>query len=342
MYEDIGEPRDAPAPHHESECTKSGKRGEKTELSDTAFRQVEKHYKLYKYDRKEAKRHPPRQTDFSEVVDMRNDDANNVQNRAMIKQVAVSKELGVPVKTFSGVEGLYFLPGALSVVEQRFWAFTALEKFARGPEPFPNNLTTLNSETVTNQYVLGMRWATLGYKYDWTKKVYNKEAFSPFPSALRDVCRRIVAQLPALENARPATAYDPQTAIVNYFPTGSMMMAHQDKSEVSLECPLVSISLGCTAVFLMGTANRDDKPYAFYLRSGDAVVFTGPSRLAYHAVPRVLDDCPAELLDSEKAGQTEAGDGGELKLGQRMAGLRININVRQVYDETVDLPEIAL
>lgn len=89
--------------------------------------------------------------------------------------------------------------------------------------------------------------------------------------------------------------YEPQTCIVNYYPVGSMMMCHQDISEEVLDQPLVSVSLGCSSIFLMGTESRDDSPYAFLLRSGDVAAFSGPARAAFHSVPRILDDCPDYL-----------------------------------------------
>lgn len=39
--------------------------------------------------------------------------------------------------------------------------------------------------------------------------------------------------------------------------------------------PIVSLSLGCTAILLLGGRTRDEAPTAMYVRHGDAVVFTG-------------------------------------------------------------------
>ena len=47
-------------------------------------------------------------------------------------------------------------------------------------------------------------------------------------------------------------------------------------------------SLGQSAIFLLGGKTRDDAPIAMYIRSGDVMVMAGNSRLAYHAVPRIL------------------------------------------------------
>ncbi len=61
-----------------------------------------------------------------------------------------------------------------------------------------------------------------------------------------------------------------------------------DDAERSLQQPLVSLSLGCDAIFLMGHASKAQAPTALLLRSGDAVVLSGPARRCYHGVPRVL------------------------------------------------------
>jgi alkylated DNA repair protein alkB family protein 1 len=335
-------------------CTKSGKSGEKTELSETPFRLVEKKYKLFRYDRREAKRKAPPETDFTDVVDMQNIANNTAENQIMIAApLAVAPIL---VHSFAGVPGLFFLPNFLSKAEQIHWASVALHQFSRSSE-FPNNLNTLDASRVTTDYEVGMRWVTLGYKYDWTAKTYHRERKAAFPSSLSTLCKKIVAAVPSSNKGKaPETGeeraptggaptlegnctsarstassslfqeYFPQTAIVNYFPVGTMMMAHQDVSEESMDKPLVSISLGCTSVFLMGTDRREDAPHAFFLRSGDAVIFTGPSRTAFHSVPRILDDCPSFLSSAEP----------------KMTGLRININVRQVYAEPIVLPDFEL
>lgn len=41
-------------------------------------------------------------------------------------------------------------------------------------------------------------------------------------------------------------------------------------------------------MFLIGGPTKATKPSAIFLRSGDVMVMTGPSRQAYHAVPRIV------------------------------------------------------
>jgi hypothetical protein len=49
-------------------------------------------------------------------------------------------------------------------------------------------------------------------------------------------------------------------------------------------------SFGCSAVFLLGGTTKAVQPVAVFVDSGDIVVMSGQSRLAYHAVPRILTE----------------------------------------------------
>jgi alkylated DNA repair protein (DNA oxidative demethylase) len=66
------------------------------------------------------------------------------------------------------------------------------------------------------------------------------------------------------------------------------MGMHADRDEAS-PAPVVSLSLGDSCVFRFGTAAGRGRPWTdVVLGSGDLFVFGGPSRLAFHGVPRVL------------------------------------------------------
>eukprot|EP01034_Spumella_vulgaris_P021619 gene21619-27658_t len=66
------------------------------------------------------------------------------------------------------------------------------------------------------------------------------------------------------------------------------MGGHLDDAEHTMEKPIVSISLGCSAIFLLGGKDRTIKPIPILLRSGDALVMSGESRYCYHGVPVIL------------------------------------------------------
>jgi alkylated DNA repair protein alkB family protein 1 len=58
------------------------------------------------------------------------------------------------------------------------------------------------------------------------------------------------------------------------------LSGHQDYSEENLEAPLISISFGNSAVFLIGGKSKDIKPKAICLKSGDILIMSGESRLS--------------------------------------------------------------
>jgi hypothetical protein len=62
--------------------------------------------------------------------------------------------------------------------------------------------------------------------------------------------------------------------------------------------------MACTGIFLLGGATRHDVPTAFYLRSGDAIVMGGESRLFYHGVPRIIaGDLPEWFKEYDQAAE---------------------------------------
>jgi alkylated DNA repair protein (DNA oxidative demethylase) len=91
------------------------------------------------------------------------------------------------------------------------------------------------------------------------------------------------------------------------------MGMHQDKDERS-DAPVVSLSIGDTCLFRFGNTETRGRPYTdVQLASGDLFVFGGPSRFAYHGVPKVYPGTgdPATGLAS-----------GRLNLTLRVTGLR--------------------
>jgi alkylated DNA repair protein (DNA oxidative demethylase) len=81
----------------------------------------------------------------------------------------------------------------------------------------------------------------------------------------------------------------PDACLINQYVPGAKLSLHQDKDEKDLRAPIVSLSLGLSAVFLFGTPSRKDKPQRYRLVHGDVVVWGGPSRLAYHGVLPLAD-----------------------------------------------------
>ncbi|KXT07474.1 hypothetical protein AC578_529 [Pseudocercospora eumusae] len=164
-----------------------------------------------------------------------------------------------------------------------------------------------------------LRWATLGGQYDWTNKIYPNQTPPAFPSDTKKL----------VEDLFPMKA---EAAILNIYSPGDTLSLHRDVSE---ECdqPLVSISIGCDAVFIAGLDSEDSmdaKLCCVRLRSGDAVLMKAASRYAWHGVPKVIEgscpkwlqEWPAELNDDAKYEQWRGW----------MKTKRVNLNVRQMFD----------
>jgi alkylated DNA repair protein (DNA oxidative demethylase) len=87
----------------------------------------------------------------------------------------------------------------------------------------------------------------------------------------------------------------PQACLINYYAPSARMGLHQDKDEADFAAPVVSLSLGDSALFRVGGKGRKDPIKSLRLDSGDAVVLGGPSRLAFHGIDRVLPGTSALL-----------------------------------------------
>lgn len=161
-----------------------------------------------------------------------------------------------------------------------------------------------------------LRWVTLGAQYDWTSKEYPQERPPAFPS---DIAGVLGALFPYV---------NPDAAILNIYSPGDTLSVHRDVSE-KCDQALISVSLGCEAIFLAG--NRDASQTAtIRLRSGDVLVMSGPSRYAWHAVPKIIPGtCPDWLRDWPMLGSRGST---YAQWKGWMAGKRVNLNVRQIRE----------
>jgi alkylated DNA repair protein (DNA oxidative demethylase) len=79
----------------------------------------------------------------------------------------------------------------------------------------------------------------------------------------------------------------PDACLVNLYREEARMGLHQDRDEADLGAPVLSISLGDTAVFRIGPAGKGPTR-SLKLASGDVCALTGPARLARHGIDRLL------------------------------------------------------
>lgn len=79
----------------------------------------------------------------------------------------------------------------------------------------------------------------------------------------------------------------PEACLINIYDAAARMGLHQDRDEAEFSAPVVSLSLGDTALFRVGGVTRSAPTRSFRLASGDAMTLGGPARLAFHGVDRI-------------------------------------------------------
>jgi len=80
----------------------------------------------------------------------------------------------------------------------------------------------------------------------------------------------------------------PEACLVNLYRESARMGLHRDEDEEAREAPVLSVSLGDTALFRFGGLTRRGPAQTLKLESGDVLMFGGPARLMYHGVDRIL------------------------------------------------------
>lgn len=114
-----------------------------------------------------------------------------------------------------------------------------------------------------------------GYRYQPTHPVTGRP-WPPIPQVLL----RLWAEL--ADPSRP-----PDACLINLYRDGARMGLHQDRDEADYSAPVLSVSLGDTAIFRIGPA-EGGATRTVRLASGDVCLLSGASRLARHGVDRVL------------------------------------------------------
>jgi alkylated DNA repair protein (DNA oxidative demethylase) len=179
--------------------------------------------------------------------------------------------------------GVLHVPGWLTTDEQRELV-TACRDWSLPPAGMRNTRMPSGGTMSVQTVCLGWHW--LPYRYSRTAEDVDGAPVKPFPASLADLGRRALAD--TYGDPAAAAGYNPDVALINLYAGRARMGMHADKDERSL-APVVSLSLGETCVFRFGNAQSRGRPWHdIELESGDLFVFGGPSRLAYHGVPKTL------------------------------------------------------
>jgi alkylated DNA repair protein (DNA oxidative demethylase) len=132
------------------------------------------------------------------------------------------------------------------------------------------------SVRMTNCGALGWVSDESGYRY----QPLHPETGAPWPP--------IPARLLRAWEELAGYPHPPEACLVNFYEPIAKMGLHQDRDEQEFDAPVLSLSLGDTALFRIGGTTRGGKTLSLKLASGDALAFGGEARLAYHGIDRIL------------------------------------------------------
>jgi alkylated DNA repair protein (DNA oxidative demethylase) len=190
--------------------------------------------------------------------------------------------------------GLKYHPGHLDLDAQKALVEELRAAVAEAPFFTPIMPRTGRPFTVrmTNLGSLGWVSDRAGYRYQPT----HPETGEPWPAIPENIL--------AIWRAVSGYPHEPEACLVNYYRQGAKMGLHRDEDEEDFSAPVVSISLGDTAIFRIGGPERGGKTETLKLASGDVLVMGGASRLCYHGIDRVLSGTSTLLKDGGRINLT--------------------------------------
>lgn len=175
------------------------------------------------------------------------------------------------------IDGFRLFPAALAPDAQARLAGEILA--AERAAPFFQPQTPGGQAMSVRMTSLGARgWFSdhSGYRYIEAHPVTGRP-WPPMPPMLLELWERLAG-----------ASAPPDACLVNLYDDGARMGLHRDQDEADFAHPVLSVSLGDTAVFRLGGLGRKDPTRSFRLASGDVCLLSGPARLAYHGVDRVI------------------------------------------------------
>jgi len=132
------------------------------------------------------------------------------------------------------------------------------------------------SAAMTNCGRLGWVSDRCGYRYTGIDPVSG----CPWP-AMPVIFTHLASQAAEMAGFSP---FSPDSCLINRYQPGARLSLHQDRNERDFNFPIVSVSLGLSALFLFGGNQRSDAVVKIPLFHGDVVVWGGVDRLRYHGI----------------------------------------------------------
>jgi alkylated DNA repair protein (DNA oxidative demethylase) len=132
------------------------------------------------------------------------------------------------------------------------------------------------SVAMTNCGNWGWTSDEIGYAYTLQDPLTHT-AWPSMPLAFKQLAREAAS-------AAGWNHFEPDACLINRYSAGAGMGLHQDRHEKDLSAPIVSVSLGASAKFIVGGLLRSDPVKSMALKDGDVLVWGGRSRLVFHGV----------------------------------------------------------
>jgi alkylated DNA repair protein (DNA oxidative demethylase) len=181
--------------------------------------------------------------------------------------------------SLADLDGFRLWPGLLDRADQEALLAAIFARLRQGPWYIPRMPKSGQPMRVrmTNFGPLG--WVTdkeRGYRYQATHPETG-EAWAEMPARVLELWDKL-------------TGYGepPEACLVNLYEGDARMGLHVDADEEAWDAPVLSISLGDTAIFRIGGSLRSDPTRSVRLASGDVCMLSGASRRFYHGVDRIL------------------------------------------------------
>jgi alkylated DNA repair protein (DNA oxidative demethylase) len=175
------------------------------------------------------------------------------------------------------ISGFQLFPGRLDAAAQRALIDEAAALCVLAPPCRPVTPGgQAMSVAMTNFGEVGWVTDARGYRYEARHPLTGR----PWPP--------IPGRLTALWAELCDPEVPPDCCLVNRYDSAARMGLHRDQDEADIRFPVLSVSLGDTAIFRLGGLKRADPSGQIRLASGDVCVLGGEARLAYHGVDRIL------------------------------------------------------
>jgi len=145
---------------------------------------------------------------------------------------------------------------------------------------------------MSNAGPLGWVSDASGYRYQALHPETGRP-WPPIPDALLDLWR-----------SASGYPHPPEACLINYYAATARMGLHQDRDEADLSAPVVSVSLGASALFRFALGDGPSPTRSVRLESGDVVVIGGPARLCHHGVDRLYPGASTLVPDNGRVNLT--------------------------------------